>query len=292
MTPSDQPDRRPTGDGDEVDPTGVRALLQGLSDPGPMPADLVRRIEARLEVEQEHRRSALSQGATRGRGHSDDVIDLAAERSRRRPGRTLALLGAAAAGLVVTTVALNQVGIPGGTDAGTAAYAPSAGDQQPAASTDAASDDAAQGDSAAEGEFDEAREESAAGGADDGAALTAAADSGAALPASSALLDVVVLPPVGAVDDDIAARMLAAHASNEAAADPEITVAQAKSCWSIPATEGSWSSYYASTGSLDGFTVVVLLGQDGPREGRVWVLPSACTEDSTVRPVAQHPVGR
>lgn len=42
---------------DHDDPTGVRALLAGLGDPGPMPADLVDRINASIAAEQ-HARSA------------------------------------------------------------------------------------------------------------------------------------------------------------------------------------------------------------------------------------------
>lgn len=40
---------------DHDDPTGVRALLAGLGDPGPMPADLVDRINASIAAEQQVR---------------------------------------------------------------------------------------------------------------------------------------------------------------------------------------------------------------------------------------------
>ncbi len=40
---------------DHDDPTGVRALLAGLGDPGPMPADLVDRINATIAAEQQAR---------------------------------------------------------------------------------------------------------------------------------------------------------------------------------------------------------------------------------------------
>lgn len=66
----------------EDDPTGIRALLGGLPDPGPMPAELVARIQA-----------SLSQEAARG-----TVVDLAAYRGRRHGLRPLHW--AAAAGLV------------------------------------------------------------------------------------------------------------------------------------------------------------------------------------------------
>lgn len=48
----------------EHDPTGMRALLGSLPDPGPMPEDLVARITAALEEEARHQRTAP--GVTRG----------------------------------------------------------------------------------------------------------------------------------------------------------------------------------------------------------------------------------
>jgi hypothetical protein len=41
--------------GDDLDPTGIRALLSSLPDPGPMPADLVDRINASIAAEQSAR---------------------------------------------------------------------------------------------------------------------------------------------------------------------------------------------------------------------------------------------
>jgi hypothetical protein len=42
----------PPGGSDDLDPTGIRALLSSLPDPGPMPADLVDRINASIAAEQ------------------------------------------------------------------------------------------------------------------------------------------------------------------------------------------------------------------------------------------------
>ena len=42
----------PDGRADDLDPTGIRALLSVLPDPGPMPADLVDRINASIAAEQ------------------------------------------------------------------------------------------------------------------------------------------------------------------------------------------------------------------------------------------------
>jgi hypothetical protein len=51
--PRSSRDRRDDASGrhDDVDPTGVRAILSALPDPGPMPADLVQRINASLDAE-------------------------------------------------------------------------------------------------------------------------------------------------------------------------------------------------------------------------------------------------
>jgi len=72
------------------DPTGVRALLAGLPDPGPMPTHLVDRINASIAAEQEAR------GGTR-------VVSLA---ERRRPWRRIGLAAAAAAVAAVAVPAL------------------------------------------------------------------------------------------------------------------------------------------------------------------------------------------
>jgi hypothetical protein len=51
----------------EHDPTGMRALLSSLPDPGPMPADLVARISAALEAEA-HAGAQAREGAQLGSG--------------------------------------------------------------------------------------------------------------------------------------------------------------------------------------------------------------------------------
>ena len=81
MTPSNSRGRRSGGDPEahEDDPTGIRDLLSALPDPGPMPQDLVERIEARLAVEQVSRQQATVPPGLASR--SDAVVDLAAERS-------------------------------------------------------------------------------------------------------------------------------------------------------------------------------------------------------------------
>ena len=284
-TPRD-PDRRATPDdrAAEHDPTGVRALLAGLPDPGPMPEHLVRRIEARLEVEQAHR----SAGEHPIGGHADRVVDLAAARSQRRPGRTLAVLGAAAAGLIVTTVALTQTVGSGGADSGTAAQYPSPASGQ--AGDDAAGDAEAGADSA-EGE-EEAADDAAAGSA-------AAADDSAVYGSESeaAVLEsggVVLLPDLGRVgpgDLEESLRLAQAEvAANDAetAALVSLSEGQALSCWST--VDDGWAERYATAaeyaptgGGVEDVVVLLGLAEDG--SGRSWVVPADCVAAPDVPPL-------
>lgn len=309
---------QPERTSDDVDPTGIRELLASLPDPGPMPEDLVRRIEARLAVEQAHRAAS---------GGRDGVIDLAAERSRRRPARAFTILGAAAAGLVVTTVAITQLtGSTSGGSADTAASYPSlqretaegagsesaadaggagadevadaAGDGSDSADDDAAggaapdltAGDAATGDAAtgadAEADADEATEESAFAEAQDGLDLLSR-------PAASLL----VLPALGPVDESgFVARMLElydAEPQDRVVGVGDLTLDQAASCWAA-VDDRSYDHHLAAMADLaaDGATtggrdeVVTLLGLDDDGTGQGWVLPVTCATDPSVAPVS------
>ena len=67
---------------DHDDPTGVRALLAGLGDPGPMPADLVDRINASIAAEQLSRSEAASGPGSEGdRDGAGRVVPLRRQRS-------------------------------------------------------------------------------------------------------------------------------------------------------------------------------------------------------------------
>jgi len=113
------------------DPTGVRALLSALPEPGPMPEHLIQRIHLSLAAEQAQRAAAFP---------SDSVSPLLTHR-RWRPGRPLLAMAGAAAGVVLvaavgtTIFAVNQpaatssnavLGVTSGPQADTREAAPSA----------------------------------------------------------------------------------------------------------------------------------------------------------------------
>lgn len=83
-------DREPAAE--DRDPTGVRALLSSLPDPGPMPHDLAERITASLRHEQERRGAGAS------------VTPLQGRRDRQAPQHWLAAAAAVAAVAVAGTV--------------------------------------------------------------------------------------------------------------------------------------------------------------------------------------------
>lgn len=264
MTPSDTAGRRPEPgpEGHDDDPTGIRALLAALPDPGPMPQDLVERIGARLAVEQAHREQDAP-GALAAR--SDSAIDLAAERSHRRPGRTVAILGAAAAGLLVATVGIGEL----------AGVGPGAGPS-----------------------FDSAAQVPArsAAGADSGAGDGSDTGGGEAAPGEEeTLLDelpgaVVVLPELGTVGADDYRDQVLEQATRQGASavDPGgLTAAAAGACWQGADPSQEWPVVHAAQALMDGRRVVVLLGtrSTGTDVGEAMVMPWSCTAGETVRPL-------
>lgn len=122
-------DRDPADDGrgpgpDDIDPTGMRAILSALPDPGPMPADLVDRITASLAAEQAggsgdsqtpgpDSAAAASRGAT---VHSLAPAGVRRSRGMRRlPGvaiaaSTVVIAGGAVFGLLGMDRGLTMVG--------------------------------------------------------------------------------------------------------------------------------------------------------------------------------------
>lgn len=88
----------PRRSNDEEDPTGIHDLLSSLPDPGPMPADLTRRISETLAREQQER--GIATGPWVDRPPS----------KRFSTGKFIAGLAAAAAVTAVAAVGINAVG--------------------------------------------------------------------------------------------------------------------------------------------------------------------------------------
>lgn len=285
MTPSDDRHRSAPSPGtDDVDPTGIRDLLRSLPEPGPMPEDLVRRIETRLAVELAHRRPEVPFGDERGIPHGGRVVDLGAERARRRPGRTVIILGAAAAGLLVTAVTVSDLlgsGVVGGAD--TAAFAPASG------SADEGGSDA--GGGAADEEQADAQEERAEAAVDDssGDAGGAADEGGAGVAADGAApADPLILPSLGPLDADQLAQRVddAMTAPASPAESSGLTAAQAKSCWSAVADQDGWEEWYAAPATLGEQPAVVLWARQGDGDGHAWLMPGECAVNPSVQPLA------
>lgn len=297
MTPSESQGPRPARDreADEVDPTGIRDLLAALPDPGPMPADLVERITARLEVERAHLAGSAPEGLT---ARSDAVIDLAAERSHRRPARTLGILGIAAAGLLLTTVTVGELaggplfGRPATMDS--AAHVPTSAEGRDESGAGGESGADGGGDAGGAADTDAAAEQEAAAMAADDAQGT----SSTGLMAAPGSWDLV--PPLGEVTlSNYRERMIGAVTADldedEADDAPPLTVELAEGCWqTVERTAGTgraepWPSIHAAEAELDGDSVVVLLATDTAAVGVVAVLPWSCTEDigttDTVQPL-------
>lgn len=278
---------------DDTDPTGIRDLLAALPDPGPMPEDLVARIQARLDVEQAHRASTVpaASGATVARV-ADGVVDLAAERGRRRPARTVAVLGAAAAGLLVTSVALAQlVDGDGLVGADTAAVYPSltrAGDDSAGAAQDGgdeaqslsgAGDDSATGDSGGVAEDGDA-----ASGDPLGAVLSAPdEDLGGRL---------AVLPGLGGITEaELVPALLASLSSDlHSYGAEDLTLEEAKSCWEALEGPRGFTDYVATRADLGSAAssspVVAVVGLTADGTGELWALPESCTDGAQVEPVS------
>jgi hypothetical protein len=270
----------------------MRELLAALPDPGPMPAELIRRIELRLEVEQAHR-------ARDGAFGTADVLDLAAEQSRRRPGRTLSLLGAAAAGLVITTVALSQLPLgPGGAGAGGAAQYPSPEAVQDAAARDRSAADEGGADDG--GAADGGAEAGADAGADAGAAAadlgTAAEEDSAAQTGSGELLvadeGLVLLAPLGTVDVRTFGTQVheAATAADPRLDDAAMTLVQAQRCWEASGAQDSWAHRSVAPAQLEEDPVVAVLAVGDDATGTAYLLPWSCTTGVGTTPIAVVPV--
>ena len=287
------------GHDQDDDPTGVRSLLSGLPDPGPMPEHLVQRIQTRLEVEREHLSGSTTHPLT---GSADRVVDLAAERGRRRPGRTLGLLTAAAAGLAITTVTLTQLlGGAGTGDSGALAQYPSRAESGDTAGAGAAEDLEGADDSAGGAQEDAAGADGARDGATPDSEESGASEQSADLGALSEVAPPTVVPDLGmVVRADYTARMVQVTTSDVAPdVSSSLTPTQAAQCWAGvgPQEAARWEERFAAPARLrlgdDEQDVVVLLGRAADGTGHAWLMPRSCTQRTEVPPIEPEgdPVG-
>lgn len=275
----------PHHDSDD-DPTGIRALLSSLPDPGPMPEELVQRISASLREEQRRRESRYEElvagpppaadGPQRGDASQQAaaVVSLDRERQRRRPTRALSVLGAAAALAVAATVVTSQV------------FGGSAGDIGVSAQYGA--------DSGAGGEVQTRNEVPRENQDGAGAAQDGGGDPAEAPGLVGAAPEVVVVPGTFAATRDGFAeavrRELPAWEQGSGAAGEEdsatddgaaatedvLDAEEAASCArSAPEVLPARAKVVVTAATLDGVASVVLV-QTRPGPVTAWVLPASC----------------
>lgn len=325
----------------EVDPTGVRALLSGLPDPGPMPDDVVARITARLHTEQQQRGPgsplpaaaaaagpAATAGSSPGRPQPGEggagpagspadaaVVDLGAERRRRR-GMTTALLAGAAAVAVGTAVVASQFandGVPGVVTADSGSEdqndSPAAGDDNPGRGEVGQGDDGSAEDGAEpapspespESVAPDAEAESPADETSDGAWAEEPDDSGdmgvqPGQPGATLLYGIVILD-----SDDVESQITEWFGDGDTDLDEFRTdtaglgleMVEAWSCLDSVDADSSVQEFFVAPASLDSRTAVLVVADRGESVASVWVLPGECV-DGPVDPLLgplELPVG-
>lgn len=247
---------------DELDPTGVRAMLANLPDPGPMPEDLVARISQSLQLEQERR----AEPAREETGPAP--ISLDAERRRRRPGRTVLWLGGAAAVAMVATVSVNQL-FDDGSDSGVSA-------QAPARNASDAGGDAGAPAPAAEDSESAADEDSST----DGGSLAEAED-GAESPQSEADAadgaEVQTLSgTVSLTSTDVAAQVQEWLSAEPAAGDTSWTTPQVNDCIERQDLDTSRAEQVLVASATWSAEPAMVLVARADRGGMAWVLTPDC----------------
>lgn len=246
--------RDPSDTPEDLDPTGVRALLSAVPDPGPMPEDLVARISQRLAEEQRRRESGHP---VDGRPHAG-VLPLAGRRRGRRPARTLAWLAGAAAVTLGTTVALSALGDGVGTSGLTAQYASGGGASESGGAPEGGGDAGAAGGDAQD-------EDAAAGGAGDHGGVVVVGTPGPRLTAETMTQRLVTWA------DDPAMLTLAAVAD-----DAPVGLPRARECvTSLAGKTPVTGSFVVATATMDDAeALVVLRTEPGPRTA--WVVGAGC----------------
>lgn len=273
---------------DELDPTGVRALLANLPDPGPMPEEVVARISQSLQLEQQRRSGGGARsypletsrdGSPHDRAETDSdrhVISLSSERQRRRPGRAILWLGGAAAVALVGTVSVSQFFGESSMDTGVSAQYPAASDSaEEGADAGAAPDSAgAAGDEAADapapvvGDGEARGETGSAGALDDDGSLDVDA-----LEARVLTVDGTVLLTDAALTDRLESWVSARHVSGVT----DWTPAEAVSCITAHGLGAdATTQFLVSDATWDDQPAMLVVKKDSTVTA--WVIDRACDD--------------
>jgi hypothetical protein len=263
--PVSQPrNREPAAE--DADPTGVRALLSSLPDPGPMPSDLAERITARLRQEQEVRARGEVVGAT--------VTPLADRRARRSPHHWLAAAAAVAAVAVGGTLVVQSVLGDRGWDSVAAFYT---GDAREEAGSDAADDAGAAGSD---------------GGSESGEELAREGDSDVQAPGS-----VEVMPGSAVLTRETLAVGAAAAVESATAASGAVqeeagallTTEQAHACVRALGSDPADGSWMVGPAAFDGDPAVLVVAT-GESPARAWAVAPGCVDGDAAAEALHGPV--
>ncbi|MCE0486990.1 hypothetical protein [Ornithinimicrobium sediminis] len=259
-------DREPAAE--DLDPTGVRAMLSSLPDPGPMPPDLADRITTRLRQEQSLRA-----------GQADELLGATPLASRRARGSAHQWLAAAAAVAVVAVggAVVFQSALGDQAWDTVAAFYPS--------TDDAAADDAAAGDAEA-------------GDGDAGAEAMTEMDDGGEERGSSEVLGVVeVLPTTTALGRDTFA--VGAHSavvspqeeSSEGSdtASTALDPQAARSCVAATGGDASAGAWLVGSATLDDEPAVLVVDRSTDPL-RAWAVAPGCADGDDTAEVLHGPL--
>jgi hypothetical protein len=264
-------DRQPAAE--DLDPTGVRAMLSSLPDPGPMPPDLADRITARLRQEQSLRA-----------GQADELLGATPLASRRARGSAHQWLAAAAAVAVVAVggAVVFQSALGGQAWDTVAAFYPS--------SDDATADDATADDAAAGG--------AEAGDGDAGAEAMTEMDDGGEERGSSEVLGVVeVLATTTALGRDTFAvgahsAVVSPQEESSEGSDTESTALDpqtARSCVAATGGDPSTGAWLVGSATLDDEPAVLVVDRSTDPL-RAWAVAPGCADGDDTAEVLHGPL--
>ncbi len=261
-------DREPAAE--DLDPTGVRALLSSLPDPGPMPHDLADRITASLRQEQEQR------------AEGSRVTPLPTRGDRAAPHHWLAAAAAVAAVAVAGTVIFQSALGDQAWDSVAAFYSGDVGTE----SSDSGADAAAGGADAAE------REESGGEVAgEDGREVTPLSGI-QVVPEPTALVSDTFEVGAGAVLS-AATGLRPSEQADEAAGSGDtgatLTSQTAADCVAAVGADPASGSWVVGPATLDGAPAVLVIA-DARAPALAWAVAPDCAEGDDGAVVLHGPV--